>query len=107
MIRSPNHIAILSTQQPIVPTHLAQECRALYKRIASNRCDSCGKTPTVKTRVATVGRIVFCICANCEAVGTFPIDPSKLIVSPEVAALMDGQFPECLLRDLSISGSVQ
>ena len=74
MIMYPHYIVVPSTQQPILPTHLAHECLALIKRIASNRCDSYGKTPTTQTRVGIAGRLVFCLCDRCEAAGTFAID---------------------------------
>lgn len=96
-----------TTPQPGVAMRLRQECLALLKRILSNRCDACGKTPTIKTEVGIVGRLVFCVCAGCIAKGSFSIDPQDLLVSAELAMISHGDFPESVLIDLPTSGRVQ
>jgi hypothetical protein len=109
---------------------LDQEMFALAKRILSNRCDACGKTPTIKTEVGIGGRLVFSVCGDCAAVGSFTIrqpsellvsgelasvlsggsfsiDPSAFLRSPELAVILYGEYPASLLLDMTASGRIQ
>ncbi len=94
---------------------LDREMSALWERFRTNRCDSCGKTPTVNNKIGVIGRLVYSVCADCVDSGSFTIQkPSELLISDDLALALNRlsdpaayrQSPE-LLRYLPTPGRVQ
>lgn len=89
---------------------LRQEALALFRRLAADRCDGCGKIAQ-DLKVTDVDwqgreRYIFCLCDSCLNPGV-ELDITPFLLSEELAIIMNGGYPESLLAQLPTTGGVQ